>query len=157
MTDDLDAFVQQLQSGIFEETMREWGEKAYQRWRNPSYLGAMDDADGKASLRGSCGDQMQIYLKVDAHRVTRASFLTDGCGPSVVCGSFAAEMSLGKDPEGLFEISGEAILSAIGGLPKDHEHCAFLAAETLQAAANDYLVRQAQKYKTTTVGQDVCE
>jgi NifU-like protein involved in Fe-S cluster formation len=141
MSDEFETFAQNLQANIFEETKEDWGEKAYERLRNPLYMGVMHDADGEASLRGRCGDQMQIFLKFDGERVAEASFFTDGCGPSLVCGSFAAEMARGKAPEELFEISGEIILSAVGGLPQDHDHCAFLAAETLQAAANDYLIR----------------
>ncbi len=156
MKEDLDAFAQQLQLSIFEETRRDWGEKVYERWKNPLYMGKMYGADGEATLRGTCGDQMQIYLKFDGERVVEASFQTDGCGPSVVCGSFAAEMAHGKVPEELFEISGETILSVLGGLPEDHRHCAFLAAETLQAAANDYLVKQTKKGKTSTARSGPC-
>lgn len=145
MRDEFEAFAQSLQENIFEETKRDWGEQAYQRWRNPLYMGVLQDAHGQASLRGSCGDQMQIYLKFDGQGVAEASFQTDGCGPSLVCGSFAAEMAHGKTPEELFDITGESILAAVGSLPPDHEHCAFLAAETLQAAANDYLIRQTHK------------
>ena len=141
MNHDLETFAQHLQAHILEETRSEWGDKAYERWRTPRYMGVMHDADGEASLRGHCGDQMQIFLKFDGERVAKASFQTDGCGPSMVCGSFAAELAHGKTPEELFEISGAAILSAAGNLPQDHEHCAFLAAETLQAAANNYLIR----------------
>jgi NifU-like protein involved in Fe-S cluster formation len=150
MKDAFETFAQDLQAGIFAETRREWGAKAYDRWRTPRFMGAMPDADGSACLRGSCGDQMQIFLKFDGQRVARATFETDGCGPSVVCGSFAAELAHSKTPEALFDITGETILAAVGGLPPDHQHCAFLAAETLQAAANDYLMRQARKNKTAT-------
>jgi NifU-like protein involved in Fe-S cluster formation len=154
MMDEFEEFAQGLQARIFAETRREWGAKAYDRWRNPRFMGAMQDADGSACLRGGCGDQMQIFLKFEGQRVARASFETDGCGPSVVCGSLAAEMAHGKTPEALFEISGEIILSAVGRLPQDHHHCAFLAAETLQAAANDFLIRQARKTKNAAAPLD---
>jgi len=145
MEKDLDAFVRQLQSDIFEQTRTQWGEAAFARWKNPRHIGEMPDADAQARLRGSCGDEMRIFLKFEQERVSHASFLTDGCGPSLVCGSFAAEMAHGKTPEALFDISGETILAAAGPLPPDHVHCAFLAAATLQAAANDYLIRQTRK------------
>ena len=56
-------------------------------------------------------------------------------------------MAMGRAPDDLFDITGESILAELGGLPKEHEHCAFLAAEALQAAANDYMVRQAGTHR----------
>ena len=147
MNDNLDALLQQLQEHIYEETRQAFGEKVYQRWRNPLHIGAMQDADGQATVKGTCGDSMEISLKFDNNVVVDASFQTDGCGPTVVCGSYAAEMAMGKTPDDIFDITGESILTVLGGLPQEHEHCAFLAANSLQAATNDYMVRQAQKQK----------
>ena len=79
------------------------------------------------------------------HRVKEASFKADGCGSSIVCGSYAAEMSLGKNPDELLEITGEAILKELERLPKEDEHCAHLAAETLQEALNDHMIKQTGK------------
>ncbi|MCF8082582.1 MAG: iron-sulfur cluster assembly scaffold protein, partial [Deltaproteobacteria bacterium] len=75
-------------------------------------------------------------------RVKAASFQTDGCGSSSVCGSFAAEMALGKTPDELVDVTGEAILQKLGGLPEEDQHCAFLAGETLQEALHNYMVKQ---------------
>jgi nitrogen fixation NifU-like protein len=88
---------------------------------------------------------MQIFLRFKNNHVKEASFQTDGCGSSAVCGSFAAEMALGKSPDELLEITGNAILEKLGGLPKEEEHCAFLAGETLQEALNHYMGKQAKK------------
>lgn len=152
MNDQFDAFMQELQDVIFEEAKRDFGEKVYQRWRNPLYTGVMRDADGQAEVKGTCGDSMRIFLKFDNNRVVNSSFQTDGCGPTVVCGSYAAEMALGRTPGDLFEITGASILTKLGGLPQNHEHCAFLAAESLHAATDDYMIRQARKPKNDTAG-----
>jgi nitrogen fixation NifU-like protein len=145
MDNEFDVFLQALQEHIFEETQRQFGEKVCARWKNPLYMGVMSDADAKAEVQAKCGDSMEVFLKFERGRVVDASFYTNGCGPTIVCGSYAAEMSLRKTVEELLEITGDSILSAIGGLPDDHRHCAFLAANTLQAAADDYLVKQARK------------
>ena len=97
-----------------------------------------------AKVKGKCGDSIEIFLKFENNRITQASFLTDGCGPSFVCGSYAAEMAIGKDPDELVGITGEVILEKLGGLPEENEHCAFLAAESLQEALNDYMIKQAR-------------
>jgi nitrogen fixation NifU-like protein len=46
------------------------------------------------------------------------------------------------------EVTREKIIAAAGRLPKEDEHCAQLAAETLQEALNDYMIKQTKK-KTT--------
>ena len=144
MSNKFDNFVQELQGQIFEETREEYGEVAYQRWRNPLYIGTMKDPDVHATNKGTCGDTIHIFLKFENDHVKEASFITDGCGSSMVCGSFAAEMSMGKDLEQLFEITGETILDKLGGLPEENRHCAFLAAETLHKAANDYMIKKSK-------------
>jgi nitrogen fixation protein NifU and related proteins len=63
MNNNLDSFVDQLQEQIFEETREAFGEKVYQRWRQPLYMRAMDSPDGHANLRGECGDSIEIFLK----------------------------------------------------------------------------------------------
>lgn len=142
MADDFDTFVQDLQEQIYDEARRDYGDVAYERWRHPRYVGALENADGYGRLTGTCGDTMQIYLKFQGDRVSEATFQTDGCGSSTVCGSFAAELALGKTPEELTEITGDTILDILGGLPEEDRHCAFLAAGTLQEALDFYMKKQ---------------
>ncbi len=145
MGDSLDDFVYKLQAKIYEDTRRAYGDAVLQRWLNPLYKGSIADPDGYAALRGRCGDKMEIFLKFEGERVREATFLTDGCGSSTACGSFAAEMALGKNPDELLEITGEAILEKTGGLPDDESHCALLAAETMGMALNDYMIKHTKK------------
>ena len=140
----LDDIANKIQAQIFLEMKETYSEIAYKRLLNPLYMGTIDDTEGYARLKGKCGDTMEIFLKFDNHLVKNATYRTDGCGSSNICGSFAVEMTIGKSPDGLLEITGEAILEKLGGLPKGEEHCAFLAAETLQEALNDYMLKEAK-------------
>ncbi len=81
-------------------------------------------------------------MKFENGKVKNASFQTDGCGSSTICGSFAAEQSLGKSPEEILNITGETILEKLGGLPEEDKHCAFLSVDALQEALNDYMIQQ---------------
>jgi nitrogen fixation NifU-like protein len=142
MTDEFDDFARALQSQIHEETREAYGQIAFERWLKPLYVGVMRDPDGYGRVTGTCGDTMEIFLRFEKDRVKEATFQTDGCGSSTVCGSFAAELAHGKSPEELTEITGEMILDVLGGLPNKDCHCAFLAAETLQEALDDYMRKQ---------------
>ncbi len=139
---NLDDFVNQLQEQIFDEAREAYGGKGFHRWRNPRYQGRMADPDARSHLTGSCGDTMEIYLKFHNGRVTAASYVTDGCASSGICGSFASELALGRDPDGLADITGGAVLETIGRLPPEDRHCADLAAEAVQAALDDYMKRR---------------
>jgi nitrogen fixation NifU-like protein len=145
MSSELDDFVQDLQNRIYDETKEAYGDVAFERWLNPLYMGSIDNPDGYGRVTGSCGDTMQIFLKFENDRIKEASFQTDGCGSSAVCGSFAAEMAIGKNPDEIVEITGEAILEKLGGLPKEDEHCAFLSAESLQEALHEYMIKQTKR------------
>lgn len=142
MADDFDSIIDKLQNQIFEEAKEALGELGFQRWRNPIYRGRMDNPNAHARIKGTCGDTMEIFLKFEQGRVKDASFSTDGCASSTVCGSLAAEMAIGKDPEQLSKITGDTILKILGRFPKEDEHCAFLAAETLQEALNNYMTQK---------------
>ncbi len=140
MSDNLDAFLDNLQEEIFVEAKEAFGEAGFERWRNPQYNGRMQDCDTSACIKGECGDTMEIFLKFADNRVQSASYFTDGCASSSICGSFTAEMAIGKDPDELTEINENAVLKKIGRLPEEDKHCAFLAAATLQEALQRYMM-----------------
>jgi nitrogen fixation NifU-like protein len=142
MADNFDSIIEKLQNQIFEEAKEALGELGFQRWRDPIYRGRMDNPDAHARIKGTCGDTMEIFLKFEQGCVKDASFRTDGCASSTVCGSLAAETAIGKDPDQLSEITGETILKILGRFPKEDEHCAFLAAETLQEALKNYMTQK---------------
>ncbi|RLA83691.1 MAG: iron-sulfur cluster assembly scaffold protein [Deltaproteobacteria bacterium] len=109
---------------------------------NPRNVGSMEDADGFAQFTGPCGDTMEIWIKVRDGEIVRASFWTDGCGTTVASGSMVTELVKGKMVLDAMEITKEDVLSALGGLPEESEHCALLAATTLKLAIADYLRRK---------------
>ncbi|MFP4084029.1 MAG: iron-sulfur cluster assembly scaffold protein [Desulfonatronovibrio sp.] len=139
MTKNLDAHLDELQEKINEQTLEDFGPEVYKRWKEPGHMGRMEDYHSKARLTGSCGDSVEIYLKFEKDRIVEASFFSDGCGPSVVCGSVACELALGRNLEDAASVDGRDILRILKGLPEDKEHCAFLAARALQEAVHNYL------------------
>ena len=144
----LDDFVDNLQAEIDTQALKDYGREAFERWKVPRWMGAMADADAHGQVTGTCGDTMQIFFKIADGRVAAASFLTDGCGPSVICGSFAAEMICGRTLEDLADFDGEQILERTGGLPEEDRHCAFLSAGAVRAALDDYMAHSAGRRPT---------
>ena len=140
-TDNFDKLVDDLQNQIFEETKEAYGDVAFQRWLAPLYKGRIDLPDGYGRVTGSCGDTVEIFLRFENGKIKETSFETDGCGSSTICGSFAAELAIGKTPDDLTDVTGETILEILGGLPEEDRHCAFLAVNALQEALKNYMQR----------------
>ncbi len=111
--------------------------KAMERFDHPRNYGMLDEWDGHARITGPCGDTMEVWLQVADRRLARVSFTTDGCGPSRAAGSMATELATGKLVKESLQIEQNDVLQALGGLPKDSEHCALLAVNTLKAAVRD--------------------
>ena len=90
----------------------------------PACMGGMDDADAMGRVTDDCGDVLEVFLKTQYGIVSDASFLCDGCGASIACGSAAAQLVLGKSVDEAKGIDAEAILEFLGGLPESHKHTA---------------------------------
>ncbi|RLC61819.1 MAG: iron-sulfur cluster assembly scaffold protein [Chloroflexi bacterium] len=124
-----------------------YSEKTIDHFLNPRNLGEIPAPDGFGRIAGPCGDTMEICLKVKDGKVVSASFWTDGCGPSIASGSMVTEMAKGRNISEAQRISQHDVLDALGGLPKESEHCALLAANTLKEAIKDYLAFKKEPWK----------
>jgi nitrogen fixation NifU-like protein len=133
---------QEMKGKMLKEEEDFFSPSAYERWLNPICRGSMDNPDGHARLTGKCGETIEISLKFDGEHVSQAAFETDGCAAITVCGSFATEMAIGKSPKEILEITGETLMEAVGSFPKEEAHCAFLAAETLQEALYNFIIKE---------------
>lgn len=105
---------------------------------NPHNWGIIDQSDGYARITGLCGDTMEISLMVKDDVILKCTFDTDGCGATVSCGSIITDMATGKTISYARSIDQAAILTYCEGLPQANEHCALLAAKTLQMALEDF-------------------
>jgi len=120
------------------------GEVAVLQWLHSLQWKGPGEPDGHACLTGKCGETIEIFLKFNGERVKEAAYLTNGCISSKVCAALAAHMALGKTPEEITDITAQSILEFLGEFPKGEEHCAFLAAETLQEALHRYMLKESK-------------
>jgi len=142
MKDQMDKEIQEL---LIKHAKEAYGEAVFERMTTPRYMGIIMDADAFGQVKGSCGDTVIVYLKFEDGRVKTATFQTDGCGATIACGSYAAELARGKAPEDILDITGDTILNFCGGMPEENEHCATLAASTLHEAVNRYMSKLVSK------------
>jgi nitrogen fixation NifU-like protein len=90
---------------------------------------------------------MGMWLRVKGDVVDRITFWTDGCGPSIACGSMATEMTTGKRVAEALKITQGDIIDRLGGLPEESQHCALLAANTVKEAVRDYISLKKEPWK----------
>lgn len=114
---------------------------AFYKWLHDLQWKTNGTPDGHACLTGKCGETIEIFLKFEGERVREAAYLTNGCISSKICAALAAHMARGKTPDEITEITAQSILERLGEFPKGEEHCAFLAAETLQEALHRYMLK----------------
>lgn len=81
-----------------------------------------------------CGDLLHLYLKVEKDTIAAASFMVQGCPPSIAAGSALTEMVQGLSVEEARKLRPRDVAEALGGLPRNKEHCSTLAIDALRAA-----------------------
>jgi len=135
--DEFDEIVR-IEAEIRRREKEDYTDKALEEAYNPKNVGRIEDADCFGRVTGSCGDTMEIYMRVIDGVIEDCKFMTDGCGATIACGSVLTEMLKGKTLEEAARIKAEDILSVLGGLPPENLHCPFLAVSTLNAALENF-------------------
>ena len=138
---------EEFQELIKAQMRKIYSETVIDHAMNPRNLGDMEDADGFGRVTGPCGDTMEIWLRAKNGGLTDATFLTDGCGTSLASGSMVTEMAKGKEITEALKISQQDVLTALGGLPEESQHCALLAANTLKEAIRNYHSMKKEAWK----------
>lgn len=126
--------VEELQRQVIEDERVTYSQKVIEECYHPQNVGRMSDPDAVGIVHGWCGDTMEIHLRVDNSRIRGATFVTDGCGPTVACGSKLTAMVCGMSLDEACQIEQGDLVAALDGLPEESLHCAELAVKTLREA-----------------------
>jgi nitrogen fixation NifU-like protein len=129
-----------------------YSETVIDHFANPRNVGIIQDADGYGRLSDeSCGDVMEMFIKVCEGRIADVRYRTFGCAIAVASSSMASEMTVGRSLDEAAAITASSLNAAFGGLPESKFHCAVLAAGALHLALEDYWRRhpEARPAETT--------
>lgn len=136
-TNDLDRWVAALQQALYEREREMYSATVLAEARHPHNMHVMDAFDAYGLVTGPCGDTMEFFVGLNGECIARASFMTDGCGATVACGSMLSRMVEGVSLEEAAAVDAADLIVALDGLPPEHIHCATLAVDTLQQAIAD--------------------
>ena len=109
-------------------------------FKRPKNVGVIKNPDGIGRVGNmTCGDIMELYIKVENNKIIDVKFQTFGCVVALAVSSMLTEISKGKTIEEALKITNKDILKKSGPVPPIKIHCSFLAADALYEAIYDYL------------------
>jgi len=149
--DEFDDLIQEIEDKIQKDESEIYTEKTLEEAYNPKNVGELKEPRAVGRIRGPCGDTVQIHLRIEGDTISDTKFMTDGCGPSIACGSVISELAKGKTIEEAEKITPEDILAVLGDLPEDNLHCPVLAINTLKAALEDY--RNTRSFRNQSISE----
>lgn len=120
-----------------------YSEKVRDHFANPRNVGKLEDANGIGEVGNAvCGDIMRVYLKIEDGVIVDVKFNTFGCGAAIATSSMATELIKGKPIAAALQLTNQAVVEALDGLPPVKLHCSVLAEEAVKTALKDYYERQ---------------
>lgn len=116
-----------------------YNENVMEVFKNPKNVGEIENPDGIGTVgNASCGDIMQISLRIENEIIVDAKFKTFGCAAAIATSSTATEMIKGMTVEEALKVTNRKVVEVLGGLPSQKLHCSVLAEEAIKKAIEDY-------------------
>jgi nitrogen fixation protein NifU and related proteins len=111
-------------------------------FQHPRNLGDLADPDAVAEVENpACGDRTRLAIRIRDGRVAEARFRTEGCPAAIAASSMTTELILGRTLEEAGTLRDQDVTRALGGLPRNKQHCSVLAEDVIQAVIEDYRSR----------------
>ena len=124
-----------------------YSDKVLDHYSNPKNVGTLDKSKSNVGtgLVGApeCGDVMRLQIEVNEGIITDAKFKTFGCGSAIAASSLATEWLKGKSLDEAVTIDNMDLVEELN-LPPVKIHCSVLAQDAVQAAINDYRVKNGE-------------
>lgn len=117
-----------------------YSEKVLEHFKHPQNVGTLAGPDVASGRVGNptCGDIMEMYIKVNNDVIEDIKFQTFGCGSAVATSSMITVMAKGMTIDDAYKITRKDVANELEGLPPIKMHCSNLAADALQAAIDNY-------------------
>lgn len=110
-----------------------------EHFQNPKNVGEISNADGIGTVgNASCGDIMQMFIKVNDNKITEATFKTFGCGAAIATSSILTDRIKGATLDEALKISEETSKEILSQLPREKIPCFTLATDALKLAIEEY-------------------
>ena len=119
-----------------------YNEKVMEVFKNPQHMGEVENYNAIGTVGNeTCGDIMQITMRIENGIIVDAKFKTFGCTAAVASSSTATGMIIGKTIEEALKLTNKDVITALEGLPPQKIHCSVLAEDAIRLAIDDYQKR----------------
>jgi FeS cluster assembly scaffold protein NifU len=117
-----------------------YSDKVLDHFRNPRNVGTLEGDDVAVGKVGNptCGDIMEVFIRIDGDKIVDAKFRTFGCGSAIATTSMTTEMVKGMTLDEAMELTRQDVADELDGLPPIKMHCSNLAADALHEAIKSY-------------------
>ncbi len=124
--------------------MAKYSQFLMEHFQNPRNVGEISNPDGVGTVgNASCGDIMQMFIKVNGDKIVEARFKTFGCGAAIATSSILTERIKGTTLDEALRISEETSKEVLSQLPKEKIPCFTLATEALKLAIDEFRCKAA--------------
>jgi nitrogen fixation NifU-like protein len=123
------------------ESVHSYNETVMDHFINPRNIGEMAEreADGFSVIGDPrCGDQLRLWIKVEANRIMDIKFKCFGCPGAIASSSMLTVLAMGKTIEEAKRLTDDDVIEALGGIPEQKKHCSLLGVGALHRAIQDY-------------------
>lgn len=123
-----------------------YNEKVMEVFKNPQHMGEVENYNAIGTVGNeTCGDIMQITMRIENGIIEDAKFKTFGCAAAVASSSTATGMIIGKTIEEALKLTNKDVITELEGLPPQKIHCSVLAEDAIRVAIDDYQKRMENK------------
>ncbi|MFW9970871.1 MAG: iron-sulfur cluster assembly scaffold protein [Candidatus Odinarchaeota archaeon] len=141
MPNNFDKFVENLQNEIMQKEIKDHNKKIIELYINAKNWGkppkqeitVFEELEDK--IRGYF---LGLYLQIENDLITKANFITDGCGVMVAIGSQLTIIITGKSVKFAEDFKPNYLIEAFNGIPTTENYNIELAIKTLKNALKKY-------------------
>ena len=117
-----------------------YSQEVTEHFQNPSNVGTITDADGKATIGSAAsGVMLNLTLSINDNIITAAKFRAFGCPTAIACGSVLTELIIDKQLSEAQKINATHISKHLGEIPESKRRYTIYAEEVLKTAIEDAL------------------
>jgi nitrogen fixation NifU-like protein len=115
-----------------------YSNKAIEYYTKKPYMGILPDADQCSEMTGSCGDTMEVYLKVEDGIIKDVRYQVMGCAGAVSAAMAAVDLVKGKKLQEAKKLTDGDVFRLLEEIPVKKHHCIQLAVKTLLKGIEEY-------------------
>lgn len=115
-----------------------YSDKAIEYYTKKPYMGILPDADQCSEMTGSCGDTMEVYLKIENDVIKDVRYQVMGCAGAVSAAMAAVDLVKGRTLKEAKKLTDGDVFRLLEEIPVKKHHCIQLAVKTLLKGIEAY-------------------